>query len=456
MRRLNRYVEERAPWQLAKDDARADELDLVLALAARGPAQRGRAAVALPARQHRAAARRPGHAEPSLRVPAGTRGSSGAVSPIESLFPKDARTRPRGVIDSHTHLDLCERARRGARGAATAAGVEPHADGRASTAPPAAPRSPPPRTSPRSTPRSAAIRTRRGASTTPTSPSCARLPRTSAASRSARPASTSTARRAAAETRSARSPRRSRSRARPASRWSSTRAPPSEQTLAQLAAEADGRERGDALLLDARARCRSAWSGATRSPSRATSPTRAPRSSPRPPRACREEQLLVETDAPYLTPQAVRKQRNQPGLRGPHRGASSPSCAASPREQLERAPSSATRARAVRLGMSGRGRAGPRPAEPARHARSSPCARPRARPELPVDSNILGVIERAAELGAGRRGARDRRRPGRALRVSRRAGRARARRRGRRAPARGAARRDRSAPERRPCTGATR
>src|SRR5271165_22508 len=30
VRRLNRYVEERAPWQLAKDEARAQELDLVL------------------------------------------------------------------------------------------------------------------------------------------------------------------------------------------------------------------------------------------------------------------------------------------------------------------------------------------------------------------------------------------------------------------------------------------
>jgi methionyl-tRNA synthetase len=30
VRRLNRYVEERAPWRLAKDDARADELDRVL------------------------------------------------------------------------------------------------------------------------------------------------------------------------------------------------------------------------------------------------------------------------------------------------------------------------------------------------------------------------------------------------------------------------------------------
>src|SRR6185436_7890030 len=30
VRRLNRYVEEQAPWQLAKDDARADDLDRVL------------------------------------------------------------------------------------------------------------------------------------------------------------------------------------------------------------------------------------------------------------------------------------------------------------------------------------------------------------------------------------------------------------------------------------------
>ena len=29
---------------------------------------------------------------------------------------------------------------------------------------------------------------------------------------------------------------------------------------------------------------------------------------------CGDERLLVETDAPYLTPQAVRKQRNQPAF----------------------------------------------------------------------------------------------------------------------------------------------
>jgi methionyl-tRNA synthetase len=36
VRRLNRYVEEQAPWVLAKDEARADELDRVLASLAEG------------------------------------------------------------------------------------------------------------------------------------------------------------------------------------------------------------------------------------------------------------------------------------------------------------------------------------------------------------------------------------------------------------------------------------
>ena len=36
MRRLNRYVEEQAPWQLAKDDARAGDLDRVLRTLAEG------------------------------------------------------------------------------------------------------------------------------------------------------------------------------------------------------------------------------------------------------------------------------------------------------------------------------------------------------------------------------------------------------------------------------------
>ena len=52
VRRLNRYVEERAPWQLAQGAGRArPSSDLVLAHARRGPARGHGAAVALPARR---------------------------------------------------------------------------------------------------------------------------------------------------------------------------------------------------------------------------------------------------------------------------------------------------------------------------------------------------------------------------------------------------------------------
>ena len=38
------------------------------------------------------------------------------------------------------------------------------------------------------------------------------------------------------------------------------------------------------------------------------------RTSPTPPQRVPAERLLVETDAPYLTPQVVRKERNQPAF----------------------------------------------------------------------------------------------------------------------------------------------
>ena len=87
-----------------------------------------------------------------------------------------------------------------------------------------------------------------------------------------------------------------------------------EETLAQLAARSRRRERGDALLLDARAAWRSAcergyaisFAGNVTYKSAAELAAAAAR--------VPEERLLVETDAPYLTPQAVRKQRNQPAF----------------------------------------------------------------------------------------------------------------------------------------------
>ena len=101
--------------------------------------------------------------------------------------------------------------------------------------------------------------------------------------------------------------------------------------------------------------------------------------------ACPDERLLVETDAPYLTPQAVRKHRNQPAfvahtvaflaeLRGVDaRGARA--------RRVER-----NAARAVRLvsdELRRRPASGRRPAEPAADAPLRRAPRPRARSELP-------------------------------------------------------------------------
>ena len=55
VRRLNRYVEEQAPWKLAKDPEQSDRLDTVLRSLADGPARRHRAAARLHARHDRAA-----------------------------------------------------------------------------------------------------------------------------------------------------------------------------------------------------------------------------------------------------------------------------------------------------------------------------------------------------------------------------------------------------------------
>jgi len=90
VRRLNRYVEEQAPWQLAKDDARAQDLDRVLRTLAEGlrvvtvllwpylPASAERLLDALGA--------------PSLSLAGAELGAGEMrrVSPIESLFPKSS------------------------------------------------------------------------------------------------------------------------------------------------------------------------------------------------------------------------------------------------------------------------------------------------------------------------------------------------------------------------------
>jgi methionyl-tRNA synthetase len=93
VRRLNRYVEEQAPWQLAKDEARAGELDLVLRTLAEGlrsvtvmlhpylPASAERLLAAL------------GAPELSLDGAAYGAGAIERVGAIEPLFPKEQQAR---------------------------------------------------------------------------------------------------------------------------------------------------------------------------------------------------------------------------------------------------------------------------------------------------------------------------------------------------------------------------
>ncbi len=89
VRRLNRYVEERAPWQLAKDPTAADELDLVLASLAEGLRVVTVALHAyLPDSTTRllAALGRPETAWAAASFAA--EGAGGPVTALEPLFPK--------------------------------------------------------------------------------------------------------------------------------------------------------------------------------------------------------------------------------------------------------------------------------------------------------------------------------------------------------------------------------
>ncbi|HYM46532.1 MAG TPA: methionine--tRNA ligase [Solirubrobacteraceae bacterium] len=92
VRRLNRYVEEQAPWQLAKDGARADELDRVLRTLVEGLRV---ASVLLwpylPASTHKLlqALGAPDVALACARLGAG---AAGRVESIAPLFPKDPKS----------------------------------------------------------------------------------------------------------------------------------------------------------------------------------------------------------------------------------------------------------------------------------------------------------------------------------------------------------------------------
>ena len=88
VRRLNRYVEEQAPWTLAKDPERAGELDSVLASLAealRVVAVVLHAMAAEERRQPARCARRPGT---RTRGGAHAAGGLGAIGKLEPMFPK--------------------------------------------------------------------------------------------------------------------------------------------------------------------------------------------------------------------------------------------------------------------------------------------------------------------------------------------------------------------------------
>jgi len=90
VRRLNRYVEERAPWQLAKDEARAEELDVVLSTLVGGlrvlavllypylPASTDKLLAALGSDERSLASARWGSTE----------ALGGQIGQLDSLFPK--------------------------------------------------------------------------------------------------------------------------------------------------------------------------------------------------------------------------------------------------------------------------------------------------------------------------------------------------------------------------------
>ena len=290
------------------------------------------------------------------------------------LFPK-----PRAVIDSHTHLDLRAGARGRAGGRGARGGRQADAHGRDRRATRAARRSPPPRPTTRCTPRSAATPTTRPATTTRSSPSCASSPRTRAACaigetgldyyRDYAPR--------ADQERAFRRPHRARARDRQAARDPHARGrgrhdrdarPSTREALEVILHCFSMPDRLDECL-------EHGWwisfAGNVTYP-KAAGPAR------RRPSACPLDRLLVETDAPYLTPQAVRKQRNQPAY-VVHTAALR---RRAPRHRLRGARGGRSRRNAAAAARAGE-RASPRSRACAGMRQFGDPAQPRARPELP-------------------------------------------------------------------------
>ena len=132
IKRLNRYVQDEAPWQLAKDDAESDHLDQVLYTLAEGlrvvsvllhpfmPGSAERLWRRWAARTCRSTAPRWARSRAARRSP-----SSGSSSRASRPRRRPPEAEP--VIDSHCHLDYCEPPVAELVGRARAAGVD--ADG---------------------------------------------------------------------------------------------------------------------------------------------------------------------------------------------------------------------------------------------------------------------------------------------------------------------------------------
>ena len=202
VRRLNRYVEENAPWQLAKDETQGRRA--AARRCARSPRACGSSRVLLTpyipesAEKLLAALGAPDTTldERALRRAPGRAAREQARAAVPQA----------GMIDSHTHLDRGPAPEAELVAEARAAGRHAHPHDRDGRARRARPRS---RAADdatrRCSPPSAATRTRRPATTTASPTGCASSPSTRPSARSARPASTTTATTRRAPTRSARS-----------------------------------------------------------------------------------------------------------------------------------------------------------------------------------------------------------------------------------------------------------
>ena len=369
VRRLNRYVEEQAPWQLAKDRRARGRPRPRAAHAGRGAARRHRAAVAVDPRARPRSCSAPS-ARPTLASPAPRFGARRVErGRARSSRCSRSTSRPR---DRQPHAPRLVRAaeRRARRRGRARAGVTRILTVGMDAATNRTRARRPPRTFPQVLRRRRPPpQPRRGLRRRRPRRPRRRSPRTRAARRSARPAWTTSATTRRAPTRSAPSTPRSSWRARPASRSSSTRAPPRTTRSPRCARAPHGLEvilhcfsmpdRLDECLAEG-------WwisfAGNVTYP-KAQRPRRGGRARARRPPARRDRRAVPHA--------AGRAQGAQPaGLRRAHGALRR----RAPRRRPTRSSSALVERNAADAVRRGDRRACPDPAEPAPPARSSACA----------------------------------------------------------------------------------